>query len=145
MKKVLIVAVTLVFAAALSVRATAHQQSTPPAQNPKPEQKPDAKAPPTVAGKWDGSIDSDQGAMQVFIEIKLDGKKVSGTISGPQGQYPIEGEYADNKLNFYVSVDGGGGSMQVTFTGALKDDGSLAGTLDFGQGAVPWHATRSKS
>jgi len=142
--RMLLGALTLIAAAALSAGTAAQQQSTPPAQTPAPEQKPDAKTPPTVAGKWDGSIDSDQGTMQVFIEMKLDGKKVSGTIAGPQGTYPIEGEYADNKLSFSVSVDGGGGSMQVYFTGALKDDGSLAGTLDFGQGQVPWHATRSK-
>ncbi len=30
--------------------------------------------------------------------------------------------------------------MSVTFVGTLQKDGSLAGTLEFGQGEIPWTA-----
>ncbi len=134
MKKT-VVALALVLAASFSARAMQTPPQTPPA---KPEQKAT-----TIAGKWDMSIDSDQGSMQSLLEIKLDGKKVTGTISGQQGTFPLEGEFADNKLAFSISFDSPNGSMQVGFTGTLKDD-VLSGALDFGQGQVPWHATRAK-
>ena len=143
MSRIFITIAAIALATTVSARGAQpqqSQQSTPPAQT----QKPDQKAPPSVAGKWDMTIETDQGQMQAALEIKLDGKKVTGSINGPQGQYPIEGEFADNKLAFSVNVDSSGGAMQVAFSGTLKDDGSLSGSLDFGQGEVPWHAVRSK-
>ena len=141
MKHLAIVALTCVIASGVSARTMALQQSTPPAQSPKPEPKPDPK---NIAGKWDVTVESDQGAMQVALDMKLDGKKVTGTITSPQGTSPVEGEYADGKLNFSLSFDSPNGTVQVSFAGTMKDDGSLAGTLDFGQGQIPWHAVRSK-
>ena len=143
MRRIFIAIGAIALATTVSARGTQSQQSqqsTPPAQ----EQKPDQKAPPTVAGKWDMTVDTDQGAMQAGLEIKLDGKKVTGMLNGPQGQAPIEGEFADNKLTFSLSFDSPNGGMQVAFSGTLKDDGSLSGTLDYGQGQVPWRAVRSK-
>jgi hypothetical protein len=138
MRKVLLVAIGLALATTLPARAMQSQQ-TPPPQAPKPEQK----APASIAGKWDMTVETDQGQMQTLLEIKLDGKKVTGTITGPQGAGPIEGEFADNKLTFSMSFDSPNGSMNIAFNGTLKDD-ALSGTLDFGQGQIPWHATRSK-
>ncbi len=80
--------------------------------------------------------------MSLPLELKLDGKKVTGTIVGPQGESTgLEGEFADGKLTFSISPDG---NMQIAFAGAFKEDGSLAGTIDFGQGPFPWTATRVK-
>ena len=45
---------------------------------------------------------------------------------------------------FWLSMSGGGGDFSITFQGAMKEDGSLAGTFDFGQGAMAWKATRAK-
>ena len=67
------------------------------------------------------------------------------TMSGPQGEIPMEGEFADGKLTMSISFQGNGGSMNITFNGALKDDGTLAGTFDFGQGEMKWSATRAKN
>jgi hypothetical protein len=136
MKKAFVVVVALVLATSFSARA---QQTNPPKQDQKPEQK----APASIAGKWDMTVESDQGQMQTLLEIKLDGKKVTGTITGPQGAGPIEGEFADNKLTFTMAFDSPNGSMNIGFTATFKDD-ALSGTLDFGQGQVPWHATRAK-
>lgn len=103
-----------------------------------------ADAPPTVAGKWDGTLSLDNGPIEVGLEIKLDGKKVSGTITGDQGTYPIDGEFADNKLTFSMSFDPGSGPLTVTFTCTLKD-GALTGTVDISQmGSYPFSAQRAK-
>lgn len=139
MRKALVVAAAFVLATTFSASAM-QQQANPP----KPEQKPEQKAAASIAGKWDMTIDADQGAMQATLDLKQDGKKVTGTITSPQGPAALEGEYADGNLTFSISFDGPNGSMQIGFKATAKDDGSLAGTLDWGQGQIPWRAVRSK-
>jgi hypothetical protein len=139
MRRALLVAIGLALATTFQARAMPSPQTPPPAQGQKPEQKASA----SIAGKWDMTVETDQGQMQTLLEIKLDGKKVSGTLTGPQGAGPIEGEFADNKLTFSMAFDSPNGSMSIAFSATLKDD-TFTGTLDFGQGQVPWHATRSK-
>jgi hypothetical protein len=139
MRKAFVVAAAFALATTFSVGAM-QQQTTPP----KPEQKPEEKAQASVAGKWDMTIDTDQGAMQAALDLKQDGKKVTGTITSPQGPASVEGEYAEGKLTFSISFDSPNGSMQVGFNATMKTDGSLAGTLDFGQGQIPWRAVRAK-
>jgi len=118
---------------------------TPPAQSPaKPEAKPDSKAAPTVTGKWNMSVDTDQGAMASTLDMKIDGKKVTGTIVSQMGETTLASEFAEGKLTFWITMQGGGGEMSLTFSGAFKEDGTLAGTLDFGQGALNWRAERVK-
>jgi len=139
MRKALVVAAAFALAATFSASAM-QQQANPP----KPEQKPEEKAPASIAGKWDMTIDTDQGAMQASLDLKQDGKKVTGTITSPQGPATLEGEYAEGKLTFSISFDSPNGSMQIGFNATMKGDGSLAGSLDFGQGQIPWHAVRAK-
>ena len=139
MRKALVVAAAIALSTTFSVGAM--QQQTAP---PKPEQKPEEKAQTSIAGKWDMTIDTDQGAMQSTLDVKQDGKKVTGTLTSPQGAGPIEGEYADGKLTFSMSFDSPNGSMQIGFNATMKADGSLAGTLDFGGGQIPWRAIRAK-
>ena len=117
------------------------QQTPPPAQ----EKPADPKAPPTIAGKWDMSAETPQGATPVTLVIKLDGKKVTGTMTGPQGEIPHEGEYVDDKLTTSITFQGNNGPVTITFIGSMKADGTMAGTFDFGQGEMKWTATRSKS
>jgi len=119
---------------ALAFAQTAQAKPEPP--------KAEAKAAPGIVGKWTLSIDPGSGPMQLPVEFKVDGKKVSGTIVGPQGEaVNLTGEFAEGKLTFAISTPDG---MNVSFKGALKDDGTLAGMLDFGQGEFPWTATRVK-
>lgn len=135
---------TLAIGTAATGAAPQSGQQTPPAA-PAAAKPADAKTTASVAGKWDMSAETPQGTTPVTLVIKLDGKKVTGTMSGPQGEIPMEGEFADGKLTMSISFQGNGGSMNITFNGALKDDGTLAGTFDFGQGEMKWSATRAKN
>src|SRR5207244_10809845 len=60
------------------------------------------------------------------VEMKLDGKKVSGTATAPSGEYPFIGEFVDGKLSFTMDYQ----NLKIVFAGALKDDGTLAGTME---------------
>ena len=125
---------------AAGIAPAAQQQTPPPAQ----EKPAETKAPATIAGKWDMSATTPNGTTAVTLVIKLDGKKITGTMSGPQGEIPMEGEFADGKLKMWISFQGGSGQMNITFTGSLKPDDTLDGTFDFGQGEMKWTATRAK-
>jgi hypothetical protein len=131
---------------AAAMPAAAIAQTTPPQTPPPAQEKPaDPKALASIAGKWDMSAETPNGTTAVTLVIKLDGKKVTGTMTGPQGEMPHEGEFVDGKLTTAITIQGNGGQMNITFSGAMKEDGTLAGTFDFGQGAMTWKATRAKN
>ena len=72
-----------------------------------------------------------------------DGKKLTGTIVGPTGEPAnLTGEYADGKLTFTLTTPDGG--MTVTFKATLKEDDTIAGSLDMQGNEVPWTAKRVK-
>ncbi|MDQ3068978.1 MAG: hypothetical protein M3R55_04535 [Acidobacteriota bacterium] len=128
----IVLALALLSAPALAAQAT---QAPAPA---------DQKA-ATVDGKWSMNVESPQGAMTIAIVFKSEGKKLTGTLTGPQGETPLEGEFADGKIAFGIAFDSPNGAMQIGFAGALKDDGTLAGMMTGPFGEMPWSAARVKS
>jgi len=118
----------------------------------KPEPKPEAKADPkataaNLVGKWNVNIDNPSGAMAATFEIKndpKDAKKVTGVISSQVGEANFEGQVVDGTLTFNFTMNANGTDLPVSFTGTLQKDGSLAGTLQYGQGPVNWTATKEK-
>lgn len=127
---------------ALAARVPAQGQGKPPEQKPAPAEKP---ASPSIAGKWTVTIELQGQQRNSGLDMKVEGTKVSGTINSEMGEAQIAGEYADGKLKFGFSMDANGTPIQVGFVGTLQKDGSLAGTLDFGQGEIPWTAVRVKN
>ena len=140
--------VTVVLALGVAAPALAMPQTKP---DPKPDAKPaaDPKAGTAagLAGKWDVNIDNPSGAMQAMFELKADekdAKKVTGVISSQVGEAELTGEVADGKLTFHFTMNANGQDLPVSFAGSLQKDGSLTGTLEYGQGPVNWTATRQK-
>ncbi len=79
----------------------------------KPTPKPDAKpaTAATLAGKWNVSIETPNGAMESALELKADpkdAKKVTGTITSPMGEAALEGEVVDGKLTFWFTMNANG-------------------------------------
>lgn len=138
-----LVAALCLAAPAAAMQATGQQQQQAPPTTPPAEEQP-AEAAPSVAGKWNVTTTTDQGTMYSTLDVKLEGKKVTGTLASDMGTAPIEGEWADGKLGFALTMDTGNGPLQLWFAATMKEDGSLAGTIDFGQGTIPWTATRPK-
>lgn len=98
----------------------------------------------SIDGKWTMDVHTDQGSMVVGVDFKSEGKKITGTISSPQGDAPLVGEFEDGKIAFGISIDSPEGAMAIGFAGAMKDDGTLAGTLTGPFGEAPWTAVRVK-
>lgn len=107
-----------------------------------------AQAKPAVSidGKWNMTVTGPDGnPMQVATVFKTEGKKLTGTLVSPQGETTLEGEYAEGKIKFGISVPGEGGqAMNIGFAGDLKDDGTLVGVASGPFGELPWKAERVK-
>jgi hypothetical protein len=131
--------VAVVPLAAQQTGQAGQQQAEPP----KTEEKKPAE-PATPAGKWNMVTSTSQGTLASTLEIKLDARKVTGTLSSERGTSSIEGEFAEGKLEFGLTMQVNGEAFTIWFSGAMKEDGALAGTMDYGQGNVPWTATRVK-
>jgi hypothetical protein len=137
-RKSIALTIAVVLSAGLSPALGAGQDpQTPPAAKP-------ADKPATIAGKWNGSVDPGNGPTYFVLDLKLDGKKVTGSLTGDYGTSAIDGEFADGKLTFSITVDTPNGALTVAFTSTLKDD-ALTGTADLGQmGSFPFKAERAK-
>jgi len=84
-----------------------------------------------VDGKWSGSLDTPMGAVQVGFNLKADGTTLSGTTTGPDGsEIAIKnGKVEGDKVSFLVSIDFGGMTLDLNYTGVVKPD-EIAFTLD---------------
>ncbi|HEX2444888.1 MAG TPA: hypothetical protein VHJ77_13150 [Vicinamibacterales bacterium] len=99
------------------------------------------KAASTVAGKWTLSVNTPHGDTPMGLELRQDGRKISGTLATPHGEVRLEGELADGKLTLATTDSD---SPQMTLNGALKDDGTMAGYLSSERGDMKWTAERRK-
>lgn len=110
----------------------------------KPEPpKAEAKAAGSIAGKWKMNLDAGGNAMELPIEFKQDGKKVTGTLTGPDGtSVPLTGELADGKLAFNVTTPDG---QQITFSATVKDENTMAGSFDMQGNQLAFTISRVKS
>ena len=141
-KHLAVLAAAVLFVAA--PRTEARQSQAQPPSQAKPEAKTEAAVSP-FAGKWNVNVQNPNGAIDSTMELKVDGKKVTGTLTSQMGDAKLEGEIADTKLTFWFSMDANGQTLNITFVGTTQKDGSLAGTLSFGQGDLNWTATKAKN
>lgn len=98
-----------------------------------------AKPTASVAGKWTMTMETPHGKMTAGFDLKVDGKKVTGTfVTDHTDKAALTGEFAEGKLTFRT-MEGG-----VTFTATLKDADTLNGVLSSERGDLQGIATRVK-
>jgi hypothetical protein len=68
------------------------------------------------------------------MQIKQDGKKLSGSFQGKRGSAPLKGRLSGNQVSFNVKTR----KHEASFTGTVNGD-KMSGTTE--QGAS-WTATR---
>jgi hypothetical protein len=96
-----------------------------------------------VTGKWDMSFNTQQGAMQSVMNIQKDGDKLSGTITGPQGDLPIAVTLKEKAITIEAAITTPNGNINMVMTGTVDGD-SMKGTVDFGgRSSADWSAKRT--
>ena len=96
-----------------------------------------------VAGDWEVTINSPQGASTATATLKQDGEKVSGVLKNPMGELPFEGgTLTGDELKFVFTVNFQGTPLPITLTGKVNG-AAIDGKADFGGMAEgEWTAKR---
>src|SRR3954462_10798912 len=86
-----------------------------------------------VSGKWSGEVPGrgGQGAKATFV-FKADGDKLTGTMTGPQGEAALEeGKVTGDEISFSMT----GGNAKLLFMGTVAgDEIKMTRTREGGQG-----------
>jgi len=77
-----------------------------------------------VSGKWTAQVPSRQGGTrEQTFNFKCDGDKLTGSVSGRQGDVDIkDGKISGDTISFTVTMDYGGNSVEQKYTGSVAGD-----------------------
>src|SRR2546427_447643 len=97
----------------------------------------------SFGGKYQGTIKSPNGDVQVTLELKDDNGKISGHATTPHGVYEVvKTTLADGLLTLELSAPGSTGIIAMV---AVLQDGKLNGDYDFaGQMQGKWVAVKKQ-
>ena len=102
-----------------------------------------AVAQTNVAGDWDVTINSPQGANTSKVTFKQDATKLDGMIKSPAGETPIGGTIEADEVKVAFTINFQGMPFEIKLNGKLVGD-TMAGKADFGGYAEgDWTAKRS--
>ena len=94
-----------------------------------------------IDGKWNATVDSPQGPINLVFEFKVAAEKLEGTLSADMipptaiSDGAVKGESVSFKLS--LQFDPAAPSLVIDYQGTLKgDDLTLVSKLDMGQGPV---------
>jgi len=75
-----------------------------------------------VDGKWAGTVSTPGGDFPVAFEFKSDGATLTGTTMSPDGGAVAikDGKIDGNKIAFGVSLDFGGMTIDIAYTGVVS-------------------------
>src|SRR5262245_13801857 len=86
-----------------------------------------------ITGKWLFTVTSDAGTGTPTVTFKQQGDSLTGHYSSQTfGEVDFKGTFKEQKLVFRFSVDAGGTSLTVTYSGAFDGADALKGTVDLG-------------
>jgi hypothetical protein len=131
MKRVRVSAIVIV--AALTLAGSAFAQDKP-------------KDPPKidVSGAWDVSVETPQGARAMTTTFKQDSEKLTGSLAGEVGEFPLQGAIKGADIAFAVVIDMQGQQLTLSYAGKV-DGETMSGTVELGTfGSSTWTAKKKK-
>ncbi len=80
-----------------------------------------------VTGTWKGEVNGPDGSISLTYSFKQDGSKLTGTVTGPQGDplELLEGKVDGAKIHFAVNVPFNGGTKFIS-DGTIKGDDEIS-------------------
>jgi hypothetical protein len=74
-----------------------------------------------IRGNWIAEMPSTQGTTETVFSFKMDGTKVTGTVSDPQGESAIsEGKIDGDWISFVVARGSGKDETKLVYRGAVS-------------------------
>ena len=93
-----------------------------------------------ITGTWTGAMTMGDNQFNLSYSFKQDGEKLTGTLTGPQGN-PLtlnDGKVQGDKPSFSVNVEGPNGAFKISSEGTIKgDEITLASKMEGGPGDLP--------
>jgi len=77
-----------------------------------------------ISGKWTGDVPGRGGdtTPSTFV-FKADGDRLTGTMTGAQGEVPLqEGKVSGDQVSFATVLDFGGNTVKILYKGTLSGD-----------------------
>jgi hypothetical protein len=101
------------------------------------------------SGTWKWTMTAGNNTREVTLKLKLDGDKLTGTISGRNNDTEIsDGTFKDGDISFNVVRERNGNKMTTKYTGKVSGD-SIKGKIESernGQATSrDWEAKREKA
>ena len=89
-----------------------------------------------VNGKWTAEVPGRQGTQTTTFTFKVEGSKLTGTVSGRQGDTEIsEGKVSGDDISFLVVREFNGNTIKMAYKGKVAGD-EIKFTRTF-EGAAP--------
>lgn len=96
-----------------------------------------------IAGNWELTLDTPQGANTVNLTLTQAGDKVTGTLSTPMGALEVAGTATGADWKATGNIDAGGATLEMGFTGKVTGD-TQSGSVKFGDfGEFPFTGKRA--
>jgi hypothetical protein len=74
-----------------------------------------------VTGKWTAQIPGRQGTTETTFNFKVEGAKLTGTVSSPQGENPIsDGKVSGDDISFTMTMSFGGNEIKFLYKGKVS-------------------------
>jgi len=97
----------------------------------------------SVAGEWDGALNTPGGARPFKLIFKVDGEKLTGTAKRTSGDVPLTGTIKGDVITFEYTVNYNDNALTLSFSGKVTGD-NMGGTVSFGGNAEDtWSAKRA--
>ncbi|HEU0123155.1 MAG TPA: hypothetical protein VFQ91_21675 [Bryobacteraceae bacterium] len=76
-----------------------------------------------ITGKWTGKVETPNGSRDVNMTFKADGSTLTGTVSGRNGDSPIEnGKISGDDISFTVTRKFNDNEIKMNYTGKVSGD-----------------------
>jgi hypothetical protein len=96
-------------------------------------------------GTWKWSVERNGQKFETTLKLKLEGDKLTGTISGRDGAESAveEASYKDGEVKFSVTRERNGQKFTTKYSGKLSGD-AITGKAETGERSRDWKAERVK-
>jgi hypothetical protein len=98
-----------------------------------PAKEPAKEQAASLTGDWNLTVELPNMSATPGMTLKQDGEKLTGEyVSAQYGKYPITGTVKGSDVTFWFAMNVEGTALNVTYTGKIEKDGSLKGSVNYG-------------
>jgi hypothetical protein len=85
-----------------------------------------------LTGTWELTVQTGAGPGNPTLVLEQEGNALTGTYRGQLGEAPVQGTVDNGKFDLTFNVSSPMGSLDVRYTGEMKDSSSIAGEITLG-------------